>query len=256
VSVNVSAVGKRFTGTYFVTSATHEYSPEHGYTTRFSVSGHHPTTLTSMIAPQDERTSMRGLVIGVVTDNNDPDKQGRVKVQYPWLSADHASDWARVVVPGGGKDRGMAFLPEINDEVLVGFELGDVHYPYVLGGLWNGQDAPPGDMSKMIAGSKVEQRVIRSRTGHMITLDDSDGEPGVKIEDRNGNVVHIKTSSDELVVTMKGNVTMDSKQNMSVKTQGNVTIEATGSLELKGMGVTIDGGGGTVDVKGSVINLN
>ena len=78
----------------------------------------------------------------------------------------------------------------------------------------------------MIAGSKVEQRVIRSRTGHTITLDDSDGDPGVKIEDRNGNVVHIKTSSDELVVTMKGNVTMDSKQNMSVKTQGNVTIEA------------------------------
>ena len=113
-----------------------------------------------------------------------------------------------------------------------------------------------GDASKVIAGSKVEQRVIRSRTGHMITLDDSDGDPGVKVEDRNGNVVHIKTSSDELVVTMKGNVTMDSKQNMSVKTQGNVTIEATGSLEIKGMGVTIDGGGGTVDVKGSVINLN
>jgi uncharacterized protein involved in type VI secretion and phage assembly len=256
VKVKVTAVGERFTGTYFVTSATHDYSPEHGYTTRFSVSGHHPTSLLSIISPREERTPMRGLVIAVVTDNNDPDKQGRVKVQYPWLSADHASDWARVVVPGGGKERGIAFLPEINDEVLVGFELGDIHYPYVLGGLWNGKDAPPGDMSTMIAGSKVEQRVIRSRTGHMITLDDSDGDPGVKVEDRNGNVVHIKTSSDELVVTMKGNVTMDSKANMSVKTQGNVSIEATGSLELKGMGVTIDGGGGTVDVKGSVINLN
>ena len=150
----------------------------------------------------------------------------------------------------------MAFLPEINDEVLVGFELGDVHHPYVLGGLWNGQDAPPGDMSKMIAGSKVEQRVIRSRTGHMITLDDSDGDGGVRIEDRNGNVVHLKTNGDELAVTTKGNVSVESKANMNVKTQGNVTIEATGSLELKGMGVTIDGGGGTVDVKGSVINLN
>ena len=257
VKVHVTAVGERFTGTYLVTAATHEYSPEHGYTTRFNVSGHHPTTLLSVLSPEPERGSlMRGLVIGVVTDNDDPDKQGRVKVQYPWLSADHASDWARVVVPGGGKERGMAFLPEINDEVLVGFELGDIHYPYVLGGLWNGQDAPPGDMSKMVTGSKVEQRVIRSRTGHMITLDDSDSDGGVKIEDRHGNVVQIKTSNDELVVTMKGNVTVDSKQNMSVKTQGNVTIEATGSLELKGMGVTIDGGGGTVDVKGSVINLN
>ena len=256
VKVKVSAVGDRFSGTYYVTGATHKYTQEQGYTTEFSVSGQHPTTLLSLLAPEAERGSMRGLVIGIVTDNNDPDKQGRVKVQYPWLSADHASDWARVVVPGGGKERGMAFLPEINDEVLVGFELGDVHHPYVLGGLWNGQDAPPGDMSKMIAGTKVEQRVIRSRTGHVITLDDSDGDAGVKIEDRNGNVVHIKTTSDELVVTMKGNVTMDSKQNMSVKTQGGVTIEATGPVEIKGMGVTIDGGGGTVDVKGSIINLN
>ncbi|HEX5073036.1 MAG TPA: VgrG-related protein [Gemmatimonadaceae bacterium] len=256
VKVKVTAIGERFTGTYFVTSASHEYSPEHGYTTHFSVSGHHPATLSSILSPQDDRVPMRGLVIGIVTDNNDPEKQGRVKVQYPWLSADHASDWARVVVPGGGKERGMAFLPEINDEVLVGFELGDIHHPYVLGGLWNGQDAPPGDMSKMIAGSKVEQRVIRSRTGHTITLDDSDGDGGIRIEDRNGNVVHLKTNGDELAVTTKGNVSVESKANMNVKTQGNVTIEATGSLELKGMGVTIDGGGGTVDVKGSVINLN
>ena len=256
VPVKVSAVGDRFSGTYYVTSATHEYSPEHGYTTRFSVSGEHPMTLLSVIAPEPERHPMSGLVIGIVTDNNDPEKQGRVKVQYPWLSADHASDWARVVVPGGGPERGMAFLPEINDEVLVGFELGDIHYPYVLGGLWNGKDVPPGDMGKMIAGSNVEQRVIRSRTGHMITLDDSSGDGGVKVEDRNGNTVHIKTNGDELVVTMKGNVSIDSKQNMSVKTQGGVTIEATGPVEIKGMGVTIDGGGGTVDVKGSVINLN
>ena len=256
VTVKVTAIGERFTGSYFVTSATHEYSPEHGYTTRFSVSGHHPSTLLSVVAPHDDRAPMRGLAIGIVTDNNDPERQGRVKVQYPWLSTEHASDWARVIVPGGGKERGIAFLPEINDEVIVGFELGDVHHAYVLGGLWNGQDAPPGDMGKMIAGSKVEQRVIRSRTGHTITLDDSDGDAGVKIEDRNGNVVHIKTTSDELVVTMKGNVSVDTKQDMSVKTQGGVTIEATGPVEIKGMGVTIDAGGGTVDVKGSLINLN
>jgi phage protein D len=256
VKVEVGAVGDRFSGTYVVTAATHTYSPEQGYTTRFTVSGQHAATLLSVVAPEPDRAPMSGLVIGIVTDNNDPDKQGRVKVQYPWLSADHASDWARVVVPGGGPERGMAFLPEINDEVLVGFELGDIHYPYVLGGLWNGKDAPPGDMSKMIVGSNVEQRVIRSRTGHMITLDDSNGDGGVKVEDRNGNTVHIKTNGDELVVTMKGNVTIDSKQNLSVKTQGGVTFEATGPVEIKGMGVTIDGGGGTVDVKGSVINLN
>lgn len=256
VKVKVSAVGDRFSGTYLVTSATHDYTPEHGYTTRFSVSGEHPTTLLSVISPEPERALMHGLVIGIVTDNDDPEKLGRVKVQYPWLSPDHASDWARVAVPGGGAERGMAFLPEINDEVLVGFELGDIHYPYVLGGLWNGVDAPPGDPNKMISGSKVEQRVIRSRTGHVFTFDDSNSDGGVKIEDRNGNSIHLKSNGDELVITTQGNVSIGSQQNMSVKTQGGVTIEATGPVEIKGMGVTIDGGGGTVDVKGSVINLN
>jgi phage protein D len=244
-SVQIKAVGDRFGGTYFVTSTLHIYNAAQGYTTRFNISGYHPSTLLSLLARDEETTMSTGLVIGIVTDNQDPNGLGRVKVKYPWLSNDHASDWARVVAPGGGAQRGIEFLPEVNDEVLVGFEMGDMHYPYVLGGLWNGQDAPP---KKVISGGKVQQRVICSRTGHLITLDDSDGSGGITIEDKNGNKIMLDSGANKLTITVQGDA--------SVKAQGNLTLEAQGQVQIKGMGVSVDGGAGAVTVKGSTINLN
>ena len=247
-SVRVVNVGDRFTGTYLVTGARHAFGTAEGYVTHFSISGQQASTLLGLLAPEPAAGSATGLVIGIVTDNDDPEGLGRVKLKYPWLSPDHASHWARVAVPGGGADRGMQFLPEINDEVLVGFELGDVHYPYVIGGLWNGRDKPPGEKSKVVSGGKVEQRVIRSRTGHTITLDDSAGAPGITIEDRNGNVLTLDSSANALTVKTKGDITMEAK--------GSLTLKAQGSVSIKGMGVSIDGGAGTVNVKGTTINLN
>lgn len=244
-TVQIKGVGDRFSGAYFVTSATHTYNAHEGYITHFSVSGQHPSTLLSLLTQSDEVKAPTGLVIGIVTDNQDPDGYGRVKVKYPWLSSDHASDWARVVAPGAGAQRGIEFLPEVNDEVLVGFELGDIHHPYVLGGLWNGKDAPP---QNTVSGGKVQQRVIRSRTGHKITLDDSDNGGGVTIEDKNGNKITLDTANNKLTITVQGDT--------SLKTQGNLTIEAQGQLQIKGMGITIDAGASNADIKGSVINLN
>ncbi|HLX57975.1 MAG TPA: VgrG-related protein, partial [Ktedonobacteraceae bacterium] len=105
-SVQVKAVGDRFSGTYYVTSTLHTYNAHEGYVTRFNISGHHPSTLFSLLTRKEAETpALTGLVIGIVTDNQDPDGYGRVKVKYPWLSSDHASDWARVVAPGGGAQR-------------------------------------------------------------------------------------------------------------------------------------------------------
>ena len=84
-----------------------------------------------------------GVVIGIVTNNQDPDKLGRVKVQFPWLSNEDESFWARIASPMAGDKRGIYFLPEVDDEVLVVFEHGDMRFPYVIGALWNGQDSPP-----------------------------------------------------------------------------------------------------------------
>jgi phage protein D len=247
-SVRLSAVGERFGGTYLVTAATHTYSAQAGYSTQFAVTGHRPSTLVGLLAPAEDRAPMQGLVIGVVTDNLDPEGLGRVKVKYPSLSADHASDWARVVVPGGGAERGMEFLPEINDEVLVGFELGDVHCPYVLGGLWNGKDAPPKKSQEVVSGGKVQQRLIRSRAGHLILLDDTDGGGGITVQDRGGNKVFINSQDNSLTVTMNGDT--------SVSTKGTMTFEATGKVEIKGLGVSVDGGVGKVDVKGMGVSVD
>ncbi len=97
-----------------------------------------------------------GVVIAQVSDTQDPEKAGRVKLTFPWLSADYVSDWARTVQLGAGKDRGWTVLPEVGDEVLVAFEQGDFSRPTVLGGLYNGVDtmaAGPADLIDSSSGA-------------------------------------------------------------------------------------------------------
>ncbi|HEU5383690.1 MAG TPA: VgrG-related protein [Ktedonobacteraceae bacterium] len=255
-SVKIKSVGDRFSGTYFVTSALHLYNAKQGYHTQFTISGYHPSTLFSLLtrAEEERLSTPPGLVVGVVTDNQDPQKQGRVKVKYPWLSSEHASDWARVISPGGGNKRGLQFLPEVNDEVLVGFEMGDIHYPYVLGGLWNGRDAPPEPQA--VSGGKVQKRVILSRTGHKIILDDSDGGGGITIEDKNGNQLLLDSGSNALKITIKGDTTLKAQGNLNLEAQGNLNLKAQGQLQINGLGVGIDGGASNVTVRGNPINLN
>jgi phage protein D/phage baseplate assembly protein gpV len=232
VSLKIDALGDKFSGSYFVTSATHRYGVADGFNTSFSISGQTPSTLLGLLRERERATTPPGLVIGVVTDNQDPEGWGRVKVKYPWLSPDHASDWARVVAPGAGADRGIEFLPEIDDEVLVGFEMGDIGHPYVLGGLWNGQDAPPQKSSDAIASGKVQKRIVRSRTGHQVVLDDADGGGSITIADKNGNTIALDTATNAL----------------SMKVSGDITLDAGGQITIKGAG--------PVTVKGAVINLN
>ena len=147
----------------------------------------------------------------LVSDIKDPDGAGRVKITLPW-SPDTGSDryevWARLATLMGGNNRGTWFIPDVNDEVLVAFEGGDPRRPYVIGGLWNGYDSPP---DRWTARRNNNLKVIRSRNGVKITLDDSDGQeqfiaetpggqkitlkdgPGaVEIEDSNGNSVKLE----------------------------------------------------------------
>jgi phage protein D len=165
-TLKLSALGQRFSGAYFVTAATHHFNAERGYATRFSISGQTPATLLRLLRGDDDERAMNGfgLLIGIVTDNRDPDGWARVKVKFPYLTGDYATDWARVASAGAGRQRGIQFIPEVNDEVLVGFEFGDVHHPYVIGGLWNGKDAPP---DKQGAGKLV----IADQYGNSIRLD-------------------------------------------------------------------------------------
>ena len=263
VAVTVSGVGTRFGGTYVVTSASHVYSVDH-YVTTFSASGHQPATLLSLLAPEGRQHRIPGLVIGLVTNAKDPEGQGRVKVKFPWLSEQDESDWARVAYPGAGSQRGIQFTPEVNDEVLVGFELGDVNCPYVLGGLWNGQDAPPTKSDQLVnPGGQVEKRLIRSRSGHIITLDDAEGGGGVTIEDKNGNKVALDSEQNTLTIEVKGNASIKAQGNLSLEAEGNlslksninVSVQAQAELQAKAAMVEVNGSGMTT-IKGGVINLN
>src|ERR1044071_4874202 len=167
-----------------------------------------------------------GAFPALVTDIKDPDGQGRVKVSLPW-SADTAGaryeNWARLATFMAGKNRGSWFIPDVNDEVLVVFEKGDPRRPYCIGGLWNGSDSPPESMD---GSGRNNLKVIRSRNGVKVTLDDSDGQekliletpggqrvtmkdgPGeVDIEDSNGNSVKLQTSG--ITVTASAKVTVN-----------------------------------------------
>jgi phage protein D len=271
-SIDLKAVGKRFGGTYRVTRATHVYNAREGYTTQFGVTGQTASTLLSLLSGDSRHASAGGLAVAIVTDNQDPNGLGRVKVKFPWLSDEHASFWARVTVPGGGAQRGMEYLPEVNDEVLVGFDRGDMQQPFVLGGLWNGVDLPPKKSSEVVTGGKVQQRIIQSRTGHTIILDDADAGGGISIVDSKGNQIVIDSQNNTMALTVKGDLTLKAGGKITLAGAG-ITLDAgsdkvdvkgngiamdgqTGAFQASGMGIKMDGGGGTVDVSGSLINLN
>ncbi len=117
-----------------------------------------------------------GVVVGVVTNNKDDEGLCRVKVKFPWLVDDDESYWARLVSPMAGKERGIVFLPEVEDEVLVVFEHGDVNRPYILGALWNGEDKPPETSDgKIIFASYDLAAAIKSY------CDDTDGAEKIEI---------------------------------------------------------------------------
>lgn len=240
MTVDIKGVSDRFEGRYTLSSVTHQYQANRGYTTEFVVSGMRAPDVAQTLLEKNEKRKQDGMVIGLVTNNNDPKNQGRVKVKFPWLSDKHESDWARIASPGAGATRGMAWIPEVDDEVLVAFEQGDMHHPYIIGGLWNGKDAPPEPSSKLVKNGKTVHRVLYSRQGHKVILDDSDDSPGITVQDKNGNVIHIDSKTNKLTIQM----------------QGDVNVQANGHMSLKAnAGIDIDGGP-MVNIKAGMIKLN
>jgi uncharacterized protein involved in type VI secretion and phage assembly len=194
-----------------------------------------------------------GVVVGIVTNNQDPDKLGRVKVKIPRLSADDESQWARVATLMAGKNRGAFFLPEVDDEVLVAFEHGDMALPYVIGALWNGLDEPPETNDD----GKNNIRVITSRSGSVIRLDDTDGDEKIEIidkEKKNGitistkdNTIRVKTEKDLVISAPNGKVTIEAKD-LDIKTNASVTVKASGNANVEASG--------TMTIKGATVNIN
>ncbi len=209
-----------------------------------------------------------GIVIGVVSNLEDPLKLGRIRVTYPHLD-DQASDWARLVSLMAGSERGTFFRPEVGDEVLLAFEHGDPRRPYVLGSLWSKTDVPPKDDGDA---KKNNWRFVRSRSGHLLKFDDTKGKEKIEIEDKSGkhrlviedadDKIRIECDSGDIEVTAgSGNVVVKAKavqveaQTIEVKGQQSVSVEAP-TVEMKAQSqMTIDGGA-SLTIKGGIVNIN
>jgi uncharacterized protein involved in type VI secretion and phage assembly len=213
-----------------------------------------------------------GVVVGVVTNNQDPDKLGRVKVKFPWLAETDESYWARQAVLMAGGGRGTFFLPEVDDEVLVAFEHGDVRFPFLLGALWNGVDKPPRDNSD----GKNDVRVIHSRSGHEFIFNDADGKEQVEIKTKAGHQILLDDTSGSEKVTIKdksgdNSIILDTSQNsvavvgktkISLKAE-NIEIEGTSSMKIKSQQVEITAdsqmtvkSSSMLTIKGSMVKIN
>lgn len=272
-AVSVSGVNWPHDGDYVLSGTRHRYD-ETGYHTEFTVSGRQERTLLGLASMGATKHSHRGsgrpwpgLVIGQVTDIADPDRRFRVKVAFPWLSDDYESWWARVAQPGAGDGRGLAWLPEVGDEVLVGFVHGDVRDPYVLGGLYNGADhAALNDQLVDGDSGQVLRRVLGSRTGHRLVFSDDDQASQIQLATGDGSAtITLDSSNTKIVIDGSGQVTIHAGGPLKLASDGDLELNATGDLKLSsgsgqvkisaGTGVAVDGGP-QVSVTGTVIKLN
>jgi phage protein D len=263
-AVAVSGAGNPFDGTYTITAARHVVD-DRGYRTEFVVSGRAERSLLGLASGGATNglhsaggPPVYGVVIAQVTDVNDPDELGRVKLTFPWLSDEYESWWARVAQLGAGPQRGAVWLPEVNDEVLVAFEHGDTRRPYVVGQLWNGVDKPNLGDGLVDGGSgAVKRRGFVSKQGHRLVFLDDDAKSGVAVMTADDSLkISLNQSNTTIKVSASGNVEISGSQQVKVSSDGSISIQAGTTLELKGSsGVTIDGGP-KVDVTGSMIKLN
>jgi uncharacterized protein involved in type VI secretion and phage assembly len=205
---------------------------------------------------KQENGTVNGVAIGMVSNNQDPDGLGRVKVKYPWREDGQESDWTRIAVLAAGKDRGTVWLPEVGDEVLLAFDKGNVEHPYVLGSLFNGKDVPP----EKNGDGKNDIKMIKTRSGHKVTFSEKQGKESVKIESQGGRVILLDDTAGS------GQIVIDdgSGNKFTLQTaQNSLTIETGLSLKLKSQSIEIEAGAsmtlkasGTLTIQGALVKIN
>jgi uncharacterized protein involved in type VI secretion and phage assembly len=193
-----------------------------------------------------------GVVVGIVTNNKDDEGMGRVKVKFPWLSDQDESWWARVATMMAGSKRGSYFLPEVNDEVLIAFEHGDVRFPYVVGALWNGKDSPPTTNSD----GQNNIRVIQSRSGHIVRLDDSSGNEKIEVIDKTGsNSITIGSSDNSITITANGKVKIVG-QSIEITSQTDIKVTANTSINVNANATMDIESSAPMTIKGAIVSIN
>jgi uncharacterized protein involved in type VI secretion and phage assembly len=227
-------------------------------------------TITEALENNSDRLSnsevINGVVPAIVSNIQDPEKLGRIKVTFPWLSEESETDWVRVLSFYAGSETGAFFLPEVGDEVLVIFQKGNINAPYVIGSLWSSKAKPPesnddGKNNIKIFKSRAGHTItfnddtetqkakleIKSGSGHTITLDDAPGGEKIEIKDKSGNN---KISFD----ATQNSITIESSMKLDIKAP-TINIEAQTALNLKGAMLKVESSG-IAEIKGSMVNIN
>jgi uncharacterized protein involved in type VI secretion and phage assembly len=244
---------------------------------------------SDQLGTTDGAPRIQGVTTAKVTNNEDPEGLGRVKVTYPFRDTADESSWARVVTEMASTEYGTFFLPEPGDEVLVAFEDGKIEHPVVIGSLYNGKRPPPydnGDGNNEIRAvtSRNEHKLefddastggtvtIETSAGHTITLDDSAGSETVTIEDKTGsNRMEMDSNAGEVSVSADEKISLDAKKielsatkkvdissNSKVTVSGNGEVDVSGSTNLKlssGANGKLECGA-ILEVKGALVKIN
>ena len=272
--VKLEEISRRFSGEYLVTAAQHVMSSD-GFKTTFTVRGISTGSLVETLLQSPPVERWVGLVPAVVTNTNDPDRKGRIKVKFPWLDQGIESAWARLVAPGAGNNAGFAAIPEVNDEVMVAFEHGDFNRPIVLGGVWSkDKHKEPEETEGANAGERPLVRTWRSINGHRIVMYD-DSKKKIEIITTGGHQIVLDDQNKKVEVKTSGGHTLnldDQGQKVEAKHSGGsqkVTMDATkvavegtmieikGTASIKIEAPTIDvNGSGMVNVKGGLVKIN
>ncbi|GGU75725.1 VgrG-related protein [Streptomyces bacillaris] len=267
--VALGNVGPAFSGRYTATAAHHVLEPDGGYRTTVIVSASPDRSLAGLTGGGAPSRGPRipGLAIGVVTDIREGKGQrGWVRLKFPWLDDTYVTDWVRTV-QWGGNGGGGVFSPEVNDEVLVGFEQGLLDSPYVLGGLYNGIDRPSEHDVPLVdkTSGKVNRRSLVSRSGNRLELLDTPrGPSGVRLASGNKRLeVVLDERRNEIALTVFAPGSKRPQSSVTLSSSG-ITLDAgTGNVEVKGRSVSINGKTGvTVDggllavLKAKLIRIN
>ena len=202
----------------------------------------HPGAATPAAIAQPPSARWYGVYPALVSDIKDPDGQGRVKVTLPWApdtAGGSYEAWARLATLMAGSGRGSWFVPDVNDEVLVAFEGGDPRRPYVVGALWNGSDSPPESMD---GSGRNALKVLHSRNGVKITLDDSDGKEKLVLETPGGQKATFQDGPGTVeIVDANGNSVKLESSGITVTASAKVTVNA-GTAEISAGMLTVNAG--------------
>ena len=268
--VKIDGVGKRFGGTHRIVSAVHHYGTR-GYTTRLTLGAGGRPLAAEVRNGAQARAFADHLVIGLVTSNDDPDKLGRVKVKYPVLGGAVESGWARTVWGAAGKERGTVSLPEVNDEVVVGFAHGDVRRPFVLGALHNGKDTPGADLVKKdnslaarfprnLDAATKKQALLAADEG--LTVKSAKGPVEISAGKEMKLAASVGGPPSAFTIETTGQVKVNGKQGVEIAANGPlkitstapVTVESTAALQLKGSVVQVQASG-VLQLSGATVML-